>query len=147
MSRSIKFRLFNSRTKEWLCGYEELGGFHLLGELVLMGGIMDFSTTDLSNIVAMQYTGINDKNGVEIYEGDILKFPAKDKWSEENYSAFEVFYHDNDCADSHIGFQMNRVHNFGSVAGGNIPDFLPKITSKMVVIGNIHENPELLEDK
>lgn len=100
------------------------------------------------NIILIQYTGLKDKNGKDIYEGDILRFPAIDSWEKENYSAFEVFYHDNDCADNHVGFQMNRMHNYGAIAGGFCGhQFLPKVTAKFEIIGNIYENPELLSSK
>ena len=92
----------------------------------------------------MQYTCIRDEKMDEIYEGDLLRFPAKDNWEEENYALHEVFFHDNDCASYHIGFQMGRTHYHGSLSGGCVPWFLPKNTAKMRIIGNIYENKDLL---
>jgi len=94
----------------------------------------------------MQYTGIRDKRMDEIYEGDLLRFPAKDDWDKKNYAIHEVFFHDNDCASYHIGFQMNRMHYQGTEVGGYTPGFLPKNTAKMEVIGNIYENKELIHN-
>ena len=93
-----------------------------------------------------QFTGLYDKNGKEIYEGDILRYPAKDKYQEENFVSFEVFWHDNDCADNHVGWQIDRRHFHGCICGTfDISTFLPRYTKKMVIIGNIHDNPELLK--
>ena len=93
----------------------------------------------------MQFVGIYDKGGNNIYEGDVLRFFPKDEWEKKNYMAYEVFFHDNDCADRHIGFQMNRTHCQGAIAGGYIHSLLPKDTRKMKIIGNIFENEELVK--
>lgn len=93
----------------------------------------------------MQYTGLKDMNGTEIYEGDLLRHPPKNGFDENNYILFEVFYHDNDCADCHIGWQMNRMHYHGSSCGGFTPAFLPKNVKSMVVVGNVLQNKELLK--
>lgn len=96
----------------------------------------------------MQCTGLKDNNGKLIYEGDILRYPPQNKDEEKNYVACEVFFHNNDCCDNHIGFQMNRYRFQGSLCGianyGTKYKFIPKNTERMEVIGNIYENPELL---
>ena len=63
MSREIKFRVWDLDNKEW---------YHST-QLVIRpysGSITDGATTP--NTELMQFTGLNDKNGKEIYEGDIL---------------------------------------------------------------------------
>lgn len=93
-----------------------------------------------------QFTGLFDKYGNEIYEGDILREPPKNEYEKENYTAYEVFWHGNDCASHHIGWQMNRCHFQGNICGTMyIPEFLPKETARMVVIGNIYDHPSLIE--
>lgn len=91
---------------------------------------------------SLQFTGLQDKNGVDIYEGDLLIYPLTDTY---NYTVFEVFFHDNDSVNDHIGFVMNRTHMQGNITGCYIPQFLPKNTKKMEVVGNIYQNPELLK--
>lgn len=93
-----------------------------------------------------QFTGLTDKNGKEIYEGDILREPPKNEYENENYVAYEVFWHNNDCASHHIGWQMNRCHFQGCICGTMyIPEFLPKTTARMEIIGNVFDNTELIE--
>lgn len=97
-------------------------------------------------LIWLQFTGLQDMEGKDVYEGDILREPPKDEWEENNYSCFEVFFHNGDAnSDYNIGFSMNRMHNHGSVCGGYVPSFKPKSLKKMRVIGNIYENPELVK--
>ena len=100
--------------------------------------------------VIQQCTGLKDKNGKLIYEGDLLRYPAKNKYEQENYACLEVFFHDNDCCDNHIGFQLGRVHFHGCLCGGSFGNgykFIPKNANKMEIIGNVFENKELLESR
>ena len=95
-----------------------------------------------------QFTGLQDKNGNDIYEGDLLRIPAKSQYEETTYNCFEVFYHDNECiGGQNIGFCINRMHTQGSSGGGQGYKFTPESIAKygFVVIGNIHESPELLK--
>ena len=133
--REIKFRAMSLNTKHWV--YGEL---HLMCKHPhIHTGVGMTEPIDISTIG--QFTGLKDKDGREIYEGDILRFPPKSQWDETNYSSFEVFFHDGDCSDYHIGYQMNRAHYHGSVCGTTFWPFQPKWTEKMVIDGNIHERP------
>ncbi len=73
----------------------------------------------------MQYTGLKDKNGVEIYEGDILQ-----NWAKENYS---VIY-----SEKFAQFEINAPVN--TLQDGDV-------SKRFEVIGNIYQNPELLSNK
>lgn len=146
MNRIIKFRGLNRHNsenidkKEWLYGFYNYEPNTEIAEI-----IYNDAGRAVHNETVGQFTGLTDKNGKEVYEGDVLRFPAKDKWEEKNYSCFEVFYHDSDANMSYnIGYSLARMHNHGSICGGYIPGFKPAEVSKMEVIGNIHENPELL---
>lgn len=76
---------------------------------------------DTKSSVLMQYTGLKDKNGKEIYEGDILRGPKKFR--------AEVIFEDG-------AFTVRK----------NLLYFQRK-PMDLEVIGNIYENPELLEAK
>ena len=136
--REIKYR-------QWMGDHFNYWGFGV-PEGAVFSGPASLSGRPASDFPQEELTGLKDKNGTEIYEGDILRRPAKDKWEEKNYYSCEVFWHDNDCADNHVGFQMNRTHHYGSVAGtSGSHRFLPGIVAEMEIIGDIHQNPELLK--
>jgi uncharacterized phage protein (TIGR01671 family) len=116
---------------------------------ILTGGEFDCDFYDAFKVdpsTVGQYTGLTDKNGKKIFEGDILREPPRDNWEKRNYVGFEVFYHDNDACDSHVGWQMNRLHFYGALCGADIypRSFRPIWTNRMEVIGNIYDNPELI---
>lgn len=139
--REILFRGKQCYTGKWVYGYLSEDGC----------GLPVIETASFRSAVEpetiSQSTGLTDKNGEKIFEGDILREPAKNDWEKKNFVGFEVFWHDNDSCDSHIGWQMNRLHFYGSLGGADIYPiaFRPEWTRRMEVIGNIHDNHELLE--
>lgn len=100
-----------------------------------------------SEVELMQFTGLLDKNGKEVYEGDILRIPAKDEYEKTTYNSFEVFWHDNDATPTDCGLVLGRLKPHGNSAGGYSGyKLIPRDVSKMEVIGNIYENPELVKE-
>ena len=83
-----------------------------------------------------QYTGLPDKNSKKIFEGDIIKIVPDCDYSDD-YSISNVYsYNGILCVDYH-------GDDFDSTALGFLVDYLPD--GDFEVIGNIHDNPELLE--
>ena len=84
--------------------------------------------------IVEQYIGINDKNGVEIYKGDILRLKLNDYAGIENEPDIfiiddeERFYSDI-CYLQQIRDRIEQYHT---------KDYIE-------IIGNIHDNPELIE--
>lgn len=91
-----------------------------------------------------QYTGLKDKNGTKIFEGDILKgfnYPYKHE-EEFNYFA-EVLWFENSPAFGIYTFK-NPKSEVSGISEGNTDYMEDWIPNSWEVIGNIYDNPELL---
>lgn len=137
--RELKFRAWNTTRNCWTLRVE----LDLLYEkpMLLHGEIENNNGYLTDNTIIEQYTGLKDKNGKEIYEGDILEeFVCGVKMFKGKpcgrRTIWQVMWNDRECC-----FDLHYLR--GAVFG----DSLMTVDDEYEVIGNIHENPELLEEE
>ncbi len=90
------------------------------GRLMASNQLGGYVTFDDPQDPLMQYTGLKDSEGAEIYEGDIVSLP-----------------NDGEFNNVEITFTVDRDFNGWEIVDQHVED-------GAIVIGNIHENPELL---
>lgn len=127
MTKEIKFRAWDTSDKE--------KGPYMLGPYDLTDSI--FNHKELRTLKLMQYTGLKDKNGVEIYEGDILK-------SESEYLEVEYCVQNSSfILSTRRLFSNHKVNDVRYSFGENLGNGYYS-RKDLEIIGNIHQNPELL---
>ena len=89
---------------------------------------------DIKNYVLMQSTGLRDKNGKEIFEGDIIAIEVEDVETPINAKVFQ---------NRKIGILM--FHVFEDNEDVPMVELLEDDSVAFAIIGNIYENPELAE--
>ena len=94
---------------------------------------------DIDYTLVYQFTGLNDCNGKEIYEGDIIRVKEISKAKEIVYNNKVVEFIDGSFGISTDGYDLNDW--------SIVPLFIAKdvVKSDIEIIGNVYENPELLE--
>ena len=122
MNREILFRGKRANNGEWLYGYfERMNGYEFIAneKMRRVRERIAFGTVG-------RFTGLTDKNGRKIFEGDIVDY---------NGAKYEVVF-ETRCS-AYFGIKISHIETWQFCLG--VPAKL------MEVIGNIHDNPELLK--
>lgn len=147
MEREIKFRAWDGIriTKSGIMFNSSTGCME-----VPTIGSFGSDLTKVSKYYLMQYTGLSDKNGVEIYEGDVLKITSRTFWNDEidDIGRYEdlVYVKIHTLIDTYCYYCSTKEKwNNGQSYSDWSDDWYEK--EYVEVIGNIYKNPELLKQQ
>jgi hypothetical protein len=90
MAREIKFRAWNGATLEYNVMAGWLGTFYVKGIDEKESACMSSLNTNLGTAPVMRFTGLTDKNGKAIYEGDIVRYPEHNVPSAANCLRYAI---------------------------------------------------------
>ncbi len=137
--REILFKAKRKDNGKWVEGYfaESRGSFMFIDSGILYGG---FEMFEVIPETVCQYSGLIDKNGKNIWENDTVK-------NDDGEVGIVRFgsYNDTECGygDNNYGYYIEWVSEFGKKLKKNIAFWIE--SNFIEVIGNIFDNPELLE--
>ena len=133
MNREIKFRGKDFLKEEWV--YGDLVKTKNFVAIKKTNGDY-FHPTQVSPNTVGQYTGLKDKDGREIYEGDILQYIGKRRDNMNKVYRRKVVFHEGMFALLSKELPVYSALNYHCMEDGR---------SAWSVIGNIHDNPELIK--
>lgn len=124
----FKFKIFDRVNNIFLNDYSKLYCISVNGDIMSINKL-DGNVTCLSydNFILMQSTGLVDKNGTEVFEGDIIK--------DSNNYIFKIYYNQEKCC-----FMAENKEYFTDM------NICAGFIKSKEVIGNIYENKDLIKD-
>jgi uncharacterized phage protein (TIGR01671 family) len=135
--REIKFRAWDITNKKMVYEANDLRDGYLIK--IDLDGYIDATykqiCLDSDDIILMQYTGLTDKNGKEIYEGDIVSVYGNE---EGDADTMIVSWNDKELI-------YELLNHNGTKQNLYLYEVLDDDNNKTIIIGNIYENPELLK--
>lgn len=126
--RKIKFRAWDIKSKK----YRGLGNVQDLFTIRSDGHVNE-------DYILEQFTGLKDRNGNEIYDGSVVKYKSSTKYGSDNERLSYVGEIQYWVGQMGIGFRYKSGNHTMMLKTGH--------GFNMEIIGNIHENPELLNQK
>lgn len=130
----MKFRVRDKKTK-YLDSDVRVTSTDKYEKVEVLDSFSDWREIEEPDYILMRSIGLKDKYGQEIYEGDILKIQTSDFYSKK-------------INDEYKGIACFSRGGFFVLTDGYHTDFClwGKSTGTMEVIGNLYENPELLDE-
>lgn len=144
MNRVIKFKGKSVDSSEWIKGYyyKECDNTYIIEDRQKVSMLNRNEAVLIDPDTVCQFTGFLDKNGKEIYEGDVLRsdshpYSRFENIGRDNY--FAVVFYCEDGASFATVTVNNPESNVGGIADGICNDVWREEMKRFEVVGNIHE--------